>query len=387
MNIGVPKEIVPGERRVALVPDAVARLCEAGLNVIVESGAGEAANIFDSMYREAGANVVDDSDSVWEMSDIVLKVQAPTMDTSIGKAEISKLKSGSAIIGLLQPLTNLDLIKALKEKNVTSISMDTVPRIARAQSMDALSSMSSLAGYKAAIIAANSLAKYLPMMITAAGTYPPAKGLVLGAGVAGLQAIATSRRLGAVLKAFDVRPVVKEQVESLGATFVGLPEQTQTEDSGGYAKELEEESKIKEREVLTDITRDSDFVITTALIPGRPAPILITEEMVNNMRPGSVIIDIAAEAGGNCELTQPGEEIVVNGVIINGPLNLPSTMPLHASQMYSRNISTLLSHLVNEAQLNLDFDDAITQGCCITHQGTVMYGPAQAILDNQNNGS
>ena len=380
MKVGVPRETTAGERRVALVPDAVARLVASGCEVVVESGAGDAATYDDDSYTQAGASISPDAPSVYGGADVVLKVQAPGMSESLGKHEAELLAKGSTLIALLQPLTNLDLVRTLSERGVTSFSMDTIPRIARAQSMDALSSMSSLAGYKAVLMASNSLPKYFPMMITAAGTYAPAKGLVLGAGVAGLQAIATARRLGAVLQAFDVRPVVKEQVESLGATFVGLTEEMHTEDAGGYATELAEETQRKERELIHTYAKDADFVICTALIPGRPAPLLITEDMVKDMRRGSVIMDLAAEAGGNCELTEPGAEVVKHGVIINGPLNLASTMPLHASQMYSRNISTLFNHLVKDGELALDFNDAIVQGCCITHDGSVVYEPAQARL-------
>jgi NAD(P) transhydrogenase subunit alpha len=382
MKIGVPKEIAAGERRVALVPDDVARLVSSGMDVLIESAAGEEANFTDAMYEEAGATVSKDATSLLAGAEVVLKVQGPGINEALGKHEVELVAAEATLIALLQPLTNLDLVRMLKEKGITSFSMDTVPRIARAQSMDALSSMSSLAGYKSAIMAANSLAKYFPMMITAAGTYAPAKGLVLGAGVAGLQAIATARRLGAVMKAFDVRPIVKEQVESLGATFVGLPEEEQTEDAGGYAKELAEESQRLERELIHGHARDADFIIATALIPGRPAPLLITEDMVKDMHSGSVIVDLAAEAGGNCELTEPGAEVIKHGVIIHGALNIPSTMPMHASRMYSRNISTLLLHLVRDNQLHLDFDDAITQGCCITHQGNIVYGPTQALLQD-----
>jgi NAD(P) transhydrogenase subunit alpha len=380
MRIGVPKEIVAGERRVALVPDAVAKLVASGMEVLVESSGGEEANFTDDMYRDAGATLSPDAASVLGGVEVLLKVQGPAMNEALGKHEVALMAERATLIALLQPLTNLDLVRMLKDKVITSFSMDTVPRIARAQSMDALSSMSSLAGYKAAIMVANSLAKYLPMMITAAGTFAPAKGLVLGAGVAGLQAIATARRLGAVMQAFDVRSAVKEQVESLGATFVGLAQEEEAEDAGGYARELAEESQRREREVIHRHAREADFVITTALIPGRPAPLLITEDMVKDMRKGSVIVDIAAEAGGNCELTEPGSEVVRHGVIIHGPLNLPSTMPVHASQMYSRNISNLFLHLVRDDQLHLDFDDVITQGCCITHEGNVVYGPTQALL-------
>ena len=381
MKVGVLTEIAHGERRVALVPDAVAKLVASGAEVVVESGAGEKATYDDDSYRQAGATIAPDAPSLVEGADVVLKVQAPIMNPSLGKHEAELLSKGVTLIGLLQPLTNLELVRMLAERQITSFSMDTIPRIARAQSMDALSSMSSLAGYKAVLLASNSLAKYFPMMITAAGTYAPAKGLILGAGVAGLQAIATARRLGAVVQAFDVRPVVKEQVESLGATFVGLTEEMHTEDAGGYATELAEETQRKERELIHSYAREADFVICTALIPGRPAPLLITEDMVKDMRRGSVIVDLAAEAGGNCEVTEADTEVVKHGVIIHGPLNLPSSMPLHASQMYSRNISTLLMHLAKDGELSLDFDDAIVQGCCITHEGSVVYGPAQARME------
>lgn len=373
MKIGVPKETAAGERRVALTPDMVGRLVGAGLEVVVESGAGEESLFTDESYTGAGATVAADASSLLGSVDVVLGVQAPSLE------KIDMMQEGAAVIALLQPLTNLDLVRKLAQRKVTSFSMDAVPRIARAQSMDALSSMSSLAGYKAVLIAANTMGKYFPMMITAAGTYAPAKGLVLGAGVAGLQAIATARRLGAVMQAFDVRPVVKEQVESLGATFVGMTEE-HVEDTGGYATELAEESQRRERELIHTHAKEADFIISTALIPGRPAPLLITEDMVKDMKPGSVIMDLAAEMGGNCELTQPGSEIVKHGVTINGPLNLPSTMPLHASQMYSRNIHSLLTHLVKDGQLNLDFDDSIVQGCCITNNGEVVYGPAKDLL-------
>jgi NAD(P) transhydrogenase subunit alpha len=381
MKIGIPKETANGERRVALVPDTVSTLVSSGMEVMVESGAGLEANFSDDMYREAGAVLLPDAVSLFGSAEVILKVQGPSINDAQNKHEVDLMADGATLISFLQPLTNLDLVKKLKAKGITSFSMDTVPRIARAQSMDALSSMSSIAGYKAAIMAANSLAKYFPMMITAAGTYAPAKGLVLGAGVAGLQAIATAKRLGAVLKAFDVRAVVKEQVESLGATFVGLTEDEKTEDAGGYAKELAEEAQRKERELLHGYSKEADFIISTALIPGRPAPLLITEDMVKDMRAGSIIVDIAAETGGNCELTEPGAEIVKYGVTIHGPLNLPSSMPVHASQMYARNISSLFLHLVKDNQFNLDFNDAITNGCCITHQGNVVHGPTKALLE------
>jgi NAD(P) transhydrogenase subunit alpha len=375
MKIGVPKETSTDERRVALVPDTVGRLIQSGLEVVVESGAGVGAFFSDQEYQDAGARIAHDAAALYQEAETVLKVQRPT------DAEVQLLTKGSTLISFLQPATNLDLVKELAANNITSFSMDTIPRIARAQSMDALSSMSSISGYKAALIAANSQGRFFPMMMTAAGTVPPAKGLVLGAGVAGLQAIATARRLGAVVWAFDVRPAVKEQVESLGATFLEVEVLTEdSEDAGGYATQLSEEAQRREHEMIHQRVGEANFVITTALIPGRPAPILITEEMVRSMRPGSVIVDLAAEAGGNCELTQPGSDVVKDGVTVHGPLNLPSSVPIHASAMYSKNISALLLHLTKDGQFSLDFEDVITQGCCMTYQGNIVHEPTLALI-------
>jgi len=372
MKVGVPKEIVAGECRVALAPDAASKLVKAGIEVLVESGAGEAAFLPNDMYEKNGGTIVSDTATLFGKSDVILKVQGPVFNEAMGREELDMMAEGSVLIAFLQPLVNHELVKRLAQKKITSFSMDAIPRIARAQRMDALSSMSSIAGYKAVLIGANMLGKYLPMMMTAAATMPPAKVLVLGAGVAGLQAIATAHRLGAVVEAFDVRPAVKEQVQSLGATFVELEEiAEEAEDKGGYAKELSEETQRREKELIHRHIEGSDIVITTALIPGKAAPILITKEMVKSMKVGSVIVDLAAEMGGNCELTEAGREVVKDGVIISGPLNLPSSMPMHASQLYSRNISALLLHLVREGELHLDFEDVITNGCCITHQGEV----------------
>ncbi len=372
MKVGVPKEIVANERRVALAPEAVSKLADAGAEVLVESGAGEASFLPDSMYGKVGSTLVSDTAALFGESEVILKVQRPVFNEAMGREELDMMVEGSVLIAFLQPLVNHELVKELAQKKVTSFSMDAIPRIARAQRMDALSSMSSIAGYKAVLIGANKLGKYLPMMMTAAATIPPAKVLVLGAGVAGLQAIATAHRLGAVVEAFDVRPVVKEQVESLGATFIELEEMVEeAEGKGGYAKELSEESQQRERELIHRHTEGADIVITTALIPGKAAPILLTKEMVESMKVGSVIVDLAAEAGGNCELTEPGQDVVKHGVTICGPLNIPSEVPLQASQLYSRNISSLLHHLLQEGELHLDFEDEITDGCCITHQGEV----------------
>ncbi|MCL4289585.1 MAG: Re/Si-specific NAD(P)(+) transhydrogenase subunit alpha [Thermoleophilia bacterium] len=362
MKVGIPKETAAGERRVALTPDAPARLSAAGIEVLVESGAGAAAGFLDSSFAEAGARIVPDVAALYAESDLVAKVQRPS------DAEVALLRDGQALVCPLQPLVNTDLVAAIAARGATAFSIDTIPRISRAQSMDVLSSQATVAGYKAVLLAATSLGKFFPMLTTAAGTIPPARVLVLGAGVAGLQAIATARRLGAVVSAFDTRAVVKEQVESLGATFLEL-EIEGGETAGGYATELSEEQHRREQELIASAVADSDAVVTTAAIPGRRAPVLITAEAVRSMRPGSVIVDLAAETGGNCELTSPGETVEREGVTIVGLTGLPSTMPQDASRMYSRNVQSLLLHLVKDGELELDFDDEITRGTCIAHAG------------------
>ncbi len=373
MRVAVPKEIMAGERRVAVVPDAAARLVEAGFELQVELGAGEAAFFPDSAYQEAGAAIVNDARDLFSGADVLLKVRKPVLSEEAGTHEVEMMREGAVLMGLLEPLSSPDLAQMLVKRRITSFSLEAIPRISRAQKMDALSSQSTVAGYKAVLVAATSLSRFFPMLMTAAGTMAPAKVLVLGAGVAGLQAIATSRRLGAVVEAFDIRPAVKEEVESLGAKFVELElEEEELEDAGGYAKEISEESQRREKELIHEHVKRADIVISTALIPGKPAPVLVTEEMVRDMRPGSVIVDLAAEAGGNCELTEADAEVVRHGVIIHGPLNLPSSMATHASQMYSRNISSLLDHLVEDGELNLDFEDEITRGSCITHEGRIV---------------
>jgi NAD(P) transhydrogenase subunit alpha len=353
VNVGVPKETAPGERRVALVPDAIPRL-PAGIEVAVERGAGAAAGFPDEAYEDAGAALADDT---WG-ADVVVKVQKPS------PGEVERLREGAVLIAFLQPLTDRGGVERLAARGVTAFAMESIPRITRAQSMDALSSQATVSGYKAVLLAAGRLPKFFPLLMTAAGTVAPAKVLVLGAGVAGLQAIATARRLGAVASAFDTRPVVREQVESLGATFLDLGVRGE-ETAGGYATELTEEQQRAQQEALTRAIAGQDVVITTALVPGRPAPRLITAEAVRSMRPGSVIVDLAAEAGGNCELTEPGDEVVREGVTILGPLNLPATVPLHASQLYSRNVSALLAHLAPDGELRLDWDDEITAGTSV----------------------
>jgi NAD(P) transhydrogenase subunit alpha len=359
VRVGVPRETATGERRVALVPDAIARLAKDGIEVVVEAGAGSAAGFADAEYSAVGAAV----GVPWD-ADVVVKVRKPSA------VEVESLRSGVVLIAFLEPLTDRPGIDRLADRGVVAFAMEAIPRITRAQSMDALSSQATIAGYKAAVVAADRLPRFFPMLMTAAGTVAPARVLVLGAGVAGLQAIATARRLGGVVSAFDVRPVVREQVESLGATFLDLGVVGE-ETEGGYARELTAEEQQRQQEELARRIPEFDVVITTALVPGRPAPRLIPAAAVAGMRTGSVIVDLAAEAGGNCELTAPGEEVVREGVTIVGHTNLPGTMPTHASQLYARNVSALLLHLVVEGELRLDWNDEITSGTCVTRREEV----------------
>jgi NAD(P) transhydrogenase subunit alpha len=363
MKVGVAKESAPGETRVAVVPDTARRLAGEGVEMLVERGAGETATFSDAAYEAAGARLVA-ADELYAEADVVCKVRKPSAE------EIARLRDGQVLLALLRPLIDPELTRALAARGVTAFSLDSIPRVTRAQPMDALSSQSTIAGYKAAILAAEHLGKFFPMLTTAAGTIPPAKVLVLGAGVAGLQAIATARRLGAVVSAFDVRPAVKEQVESLGAGFLELDVEG-AEGVGGYAVALAEDQHAREQELIARHAAESDAVITTALIPGRPAPELITEEAVAGMRPGSVIVDLAAEAGGNCAATKPGETIVTGGVTIVGLTNVPATMPVHASQMYSRNVQAFLGLIVKAGALELDFEDEIVRDTCVAHGGKV----------------
>jgi H+-translocating NAD(P) transhydrogenase subunit alpha len=361
MRVGVPTESAAGERRVALVPELIARLSAGGFEVLVERGAGEAASFPDEAFGEAGARLVEDP---FGEAEAVVKVQKPN------EAEVGRLRDGQLLISFLQPLTDQEGIKRLAGRGVTAFAMEAIPRITRAQPMDALSSQATVSGYKATLLAAERLPKFFPMLMTAAGTVAPAKVLVLGAGVAGLQAIATSRRLGGVVTGFDVRPVVREQIESLGASWLDLGVLGE-ETAGGYAQELSPEQQEQQQRELEQRLPEFDVVITTALIPGRPAPRLIPASAVAAMRPGSVIVDLAAEAGGNCELTEPGEEVVRERVTIVGFTNLPSSMPYHASQLYARNIAALLQHLAPEGELALDFEDEITAGACVTRKEQV----------------
>jgi len=373
VKVAIPKETAQDERRVALVPDTATKLLAAGLEVSVEAGAGSSAFVPDDAYEAAGVKIVKGAAPLLKDADVVLKVQAPSVD------EVELMQKGAVLISFLQPATQGDIATALAERGVTAFSLELVPRISRAQSMDALSSQASAAGYKAVLMAAGRLGKFFPMMMTAAGTVAPARVLVMGAGVAGLQAIATARRLGAVVSAYDVRPAVKDEVKSLGATFIELPLEAQ-EGQGGYAKEQSEEFLRKQRELIGEHVAKSDVVITTAAIPGRRAPLLVTADMVKGMRPGSVIVDLAAETGGNVELTKAGEDIDVGGVTIIGTRNVPSTMPLHASQLYARNVANLLLHLVKDGAINLDFADEITKGACVTHGGDIVNERAKQMI-------
>ena len=362
MRIGVPKETAANERRVALTPDAVGRLVKAGFQVTIERGAGAAAYFPDEAYEKAGGGL-GTGDSVLQQSDIVLQVQPPSPQS------LALIPEGRTLVAFFQPVP--DLLRQLAQRKLTAFTLVPLPRITRAQPMDVLSSQATVAGYKAVLLAASATGRVLPMLVTAAGTIPAARVLVLGAGVAGLQAIATARRLGAIVSAFDVRPAVKEQVQSLGAAFLEMAITEQAETAGGYAKELSEETHRRELEFLAAAAKDADIVISTAAIPGKKAPVLLTTAAVQGMKPGSVIVDLAAETGGNCELTQPGVEIVRNGVAILGPLNLPSTVPFHASQMYAKNLSAFLGHIVQDGKLRLDFEDQIIRETCVTHAGEV----------------
>src|SRR5712691_7527328 len=376
MIVSVPKETVPGEQRVALVPELVPRLTKAGLDVVVQSGAGESAGFLDAAYAGKGARL---EAEVFDKADVLLKVQPPTLD------EIGRMKENSLLISFLQPYTNITAIKALAARRITAFSMELMPRITRAQPMDALSAMSTVAGYKAVLLAASRLPKIFPLLMTAAGTMTPARVFIIGAGVAGLQAIGTAKRLGAVVEAYDTRPAVKEQVESLGAKFADLGLETKdAEEKSGYAKAQSDEFYKKQQAMMFKYVTAADAVIPTALVPGQRAPILITEEMVRGMRPGSVIVDLAAEQGGNCALTEPGQEVVKHGVVTIGPVNLPSTVPFHASQMYARNVTSFLAHLLKDGVIHLDLNDELTRGPLVTHQGEILHEPVKARISSDS---
>lgn len=383
MIVGITKETFPGERRVSLVPTVLPSLTKASIDVLVESAAGQSAGFPDEAYAEKGARIATSRAQVFAEAEIVLQVRTPGAGGESGQEDLSLLKQDQTLIGFSEPLAEPAIALKVAERHVTVFSMELIPRITRAQSMDALSSMATIAGYKAALLAADKLPRLFPMMMTAAGTITPARVFVVGAGVAGLQAIASCRRLGARVEAYDVRPAVKEQVESLGAKFAELPlEADGAEDAGGYAKVQDERFYERQRQMMARVVANNDVVITTALIPGKIAPVLVTAEMVSGMTPGSVIVDLAAERGGNCELTK-GDQIVVsqNNVTILGPTNLPSSVPLHASQMYAKNISALLLHLVNDGSLVIDLEDEITSATLISRGGQIVHPRVKESLD------
>jgi NAD(P) transhydrogenase subunit alpha len=381
MLIGVPREIASGERRVALVPEVVSQLTRAGHRAVVERDAGLRAGFTDDAYHGAGCAVVDTPREIYSTAQMILKVQRPGREESSGEAELDMLTEGTVLVGLLQPSGDPALFQQLAERQIISCSMELVPRTTRAQMMDALSSQSTVAGYKAVLLAANALQKFFPMLMTAAGTVRPARVLVIGAGVAGLQAIATARRIGAVVEAFDTRPVVKEQVQSLGATFVELDVHVEdAQDAGGYARELSEKHIRREKELIHNRALQADVIITTALVPGKPAPVLVSAETVKAMRPGSVIIDLAGEQGGNCELSVPGETVVRHDVTIIAPLHISSDLAYHASQMYAKNISALVTLLAPKGELNLNFSDDIIDAVTVTADGQVRHEPTRKRL-------
>jgi len=379
MRIGVPRETSPGERRVALVPESCKKLIQAGYTVSVETGAGEQAGFPDTAYREVGAELETDPTRLLQSADVVLKVTPPVRRDGSGD-EVGWMHEGAVYVGSLMPLRNLPAVERLVSRRITAFSTDAIPRTTRAQSMDTLSSMANISGYKGALLAAVELNKYFPMLMTAAGTVPPAKVFVIGAGVAGLQAIATSRRLGANVFATDVRPEVKEQIESVGGKYVGIELKETASAGGGYAKELTEEDRARQRELLAAQCAQSDAIITTALIGGVFAPRLISAEMVRSMKPGTVVVDLAADGGGNCELSRPGETVTTGGVRILAPLNLPATMPMHASVLFSRNLTAFLQAFTKDKVFQVDLTDDIQQGAVITHDGVVRHARTQEAL-------
>jgi H+-translocating NAD(P) transhydrogenase subunit alpha len=380
LKVFVPKERRPGETRVAATPDTIKKLVKENIEVHVEAGAGAAASFLDAAYEAAGAKLTTDLATAWSTADIVLKISEPAQNDDLGKHEADALKPGAIIAGILSPHRNLDMVKRLVQNKVSAFAMELVPRITRAQSMDVLSSQANIAGYKAVLLAAASLPKYFPLLMTAAGTIQPARVVIMGAGVAGLQAIATAKRLGAVVEVSDIRPAVKEQVQSLGAKFIELPNLESGEGQGGYAKEMTPEFLKKQQEIVKSRVIIADVVITTALIPGRPAPRLVTADMVQGMKPGSVIIDLAVEQGGNCELSEAGKTVVKHGVKILGEANLPATMPYDASTLFARNVQALLMLCVKGGELKLDLSDEVIVGTLLTHDGKVMHAPTAQLL-------
>jgi NAD(P) transhydrogenase subunit alpha len=381
MIAGVLRETYPGERRVALVPAVLPSLAKAGLEALVEAGTGTAAGWPDPAYVEKGARIASSRAEVFSAAGVILQIRGYSANLEAGRGDLRLLRHGQVLIGQFDPLYALEAVKEIASTGATTFALEFLPRIARAQSMDVLSSMATVSGYKAVLMAANLLPKLFPMLMTAAGTVAPARVFVVGAGVAGLQAIATARRLGAAVEAFDIRPAVKEQIESLGAKFVELPlEVADAQDAAGYARTQEEAFYGRQREVMARVVAQSDVVITTALIPGQPAPLLITRKMVGSMAPGSVIVDLAAERGGNCELTRPNETVVEHGVTILGPVNVPSMVPHHASQLYARNISAFLQHVVKDGEIQVDTSDEIIRETLLTRGGKVVHSRIREAL-------
>ena len=381
MIIGIPKETCPGEKRVSLTPETAATLSAENVEILLEAGAGEAAGFVDQAYRDRGVQIVGRAD-LFARADLILQVRTLGGNPQAGRADLDSMRQGQILIGTAEPLTALEELKALGERGVSLFAMELMPRITRAQSMDVLSSMATVAGYKAVLLAAQMLPKMFPLMMTAAGTLKPARVLVIGAGVAGLQAIATAKRLGGVVQAYDVRPAVKEQVESLGAQFVELELETgDAEDAGGYAKAQSEDFYRQQQDALGKVVAENDVVISTAAIPGRTAPLLITARAVAAMAPGSVIVDLAAERGGNCELSRAGETVVEGGVQIVGPLNLPASAPYHASQMYAHNVTTFLQHLISEGELQFDMEDEITRETLVLRDGQIVHARIAELID------
>ena len=384
MNVAVIKESFPAETRVALIPSGVNEITKAGVDVTVEAGAGKASLHSDQEYESQGARIELDRTRVLSDADVVVMVRGPGAHREFSAADLDALKPGAAVIGLLEPLAEPAVGKDLADRNLSAFAMELMPRITRAQSMDALSSMANIAGYQAVLQAANASPKMFPMQMTAAGTVTPARVFVLGAGVAGLQAIATARRLGAVVEAYDVRPVVKEQVESLGARFVELGVETESaQAAGGYAAAQSEEFYRRQQELLTEHLAAADVIITTALVPGKKAPVLISEVMAARLTPGTVVVDLAAEKGGNCAITEPGQRVERDGVIVLGPINLPAETPYHASQMYSKNVSTFLLYLIHEGELRIDLDDEIVQGTLVAHEGRLVHPAVLKALEEE----
>ncbi len=376
VKVFVPKEAAPGETRVAATPESVKKMVGAGLEVTLAEGAGEGSHIADSEYEKQGATITSEPGAAQAAADLVLQVVAPET------ADAAQLKSGAVLVALLSPAQNLDLVRQLRDGKVSAVAMELVPRITRAQSMDVLSSQASIAGYKAVVLAATRLGKYFPLLMTAAGTIKPAKVVVMGAGVAGLQAVATAKRLGAVVEVSDIREVVKEQVESLGGRFIELPDMGGGEGEGGYAREMGEDFLRRQREIVTEHVSAADVVICTALVPGKKAPTLVTREMVEGMKAGAVIVDLAVEQGGNCELSKAGEDVDHGGVLILGPRNLPAETPVDASQLYARNVWALLQEMIKEGELVLDLEDEVLDGALLTHDGEVRHAPTREALES-----